>query len=163
MRLKEIRDMGWIPGGRQGNAGSVGNTIEDLLEIKENNLPLANAGEWEIKAQREGSASLTTLLHCEPSPTALKFVPQILLPKYGWMHKLAGTQYPAVEMSFRQTIMGSNRTDRGFAIVSDTKTKRVVVSFDSTTVDETPCRMACVGQEKSWTGRIKSPALLGIR
>jgi len=30
--------MGWILGGRQGNAGSVANTIEDLLEIKENNL-----------------------------------------------------------------------------------------------------------------------------
>jgi len=144
--------MDWILGGRQGNAGSVGNTIEDLLEIEENNLPLANAGEWEIKAQREGSASLTTLLHCEPSPTALKFVPQILLPKYGWVHKLAGTQYPAVEMSFRQTIMGSNRTDRGFAIVSDTKTKRVVVSFDSTTVDE---------RHAGWLASVKKRVGLG--
>src|SRR5579885_2824701 len=75
--------MGWVPSARPGNDAAVGNTIEELLEIEENNLPLPNAGEWEIKAQRLGSKSLTTLIHSEPSPTAIRFVPQILLPKYG--------------------------------------------------------------------------------
>ena len=36
-KLKEIRKRGWVEGTRKGNAGSVGNTLEDLLGIKENN------------------------------------------------------------------------------------------------------------------------------
>lgn len=32
-KLLEIRSMGWIENGRHGNAGGVGNTLEDLLGI----------------------------------------------------------------------------------------------------------------------------------
>ena len=46
-RLIEIRNMGWIKNARPGNAGGVGNTLEDLLGIEENNLPIPNAAEWE--------------------------------------------------------------------------------------------------------------------
>ena len=106
-RLKEISAMGWIPNARPGNAGGVGNTLEDLLGIEENNLPIANAAEWELKCQRSRISSLITLFHMEPSPRALKFVPRILLPNYGWPHEEAGTKYPADEMSFRQTIQGN--------------------------------------------------------
>ena len=84
--LKEIAAMGWVVNGRQGNHGGIGNTLEDLLGIEENNLPIPNAAEWELKTQRIGTSSLTTLFHTEPSPTALKFVPTILLPNYGWPH-----------------------------------------------------------------------------
>jgi len=127
--------MGWVPSARPGNDAAVGNTIEELLEIEENNLPLPNAGEWEIKAQRLGSKSLTTLIHSEPSPTAIRFVPQILLPKYGWPHQEAGTRYPEQEMSFRQTISGHSRTDRGFKVLVDRKERKIVVSFDARSVD----------------------------
>jgi hypothetical protein len=126
--------MGWIKSARPGNAGAVGNTLEDLLEIEENNLPLPNAGEWEIKTQRAETGSLTTLFHMEPSPRALRFVPQVLLPKYGWAHREAGGQYQATEMSFRQTITGNVRTDRGFTVLIDEKNQKVVVSFDSKAV-----------------------------
>ena len=44
-RLREIRDMGWVKNARQGNVGGVGNTLEDLLGIEENNLPIPNASE----------------------------------------------------------------------------------------------------------------------
>jgi hypothetical protein len=80
-KLKSIAAMGWIPNAREGNQGGIGNTLEDLLGIKENNLPIPNAAEWELKAQSLNTSSLTTLFHSEPSPRALKFVPQILLPK----------------------------------------------------------------------------------
>ena len=96
-KLKEIAAMGWIPNGRKGNAGGIGNTLEDLLGIKENNLPIPNAREWELKGQRSRSGSLITLKHIEPSPTAAKIVPSILLPKYGWKHKQAGKKYPRSE------------------------------------------------------------------
>ncbi|MGC8546014.1 MAG: MvaI/BcnI family restriction endonuclease, partial [Athalassotoga sp.] len=35
--------MGWISNNRPGNVGGIGNTLEDLLGIKENHLPLPNA------------------------------------------------------------------------------------------------------------------------
>ncbi len=132
--LNEIAEAGWVEGGRHGNHGSVGNTLEDLLGIEENNLPIPNAAEWELKTQRIGSSSLTTLFHTEPSPTALKFVPSVLLPLYGWAHKEAGNKYSDGEMSFRQTINGMARTDRGFIINVDYDEKKILVSFDASAV-----------------------------
>jgi len=133
--LRAIRDMGGVPNARPGNVGGIGNTLEDLLGIEENNLPIPNAAEWELKCQREGTSSLTTLFHMEPSPRALRFVPRILLPKYGWSHDEAGGRYQAGEMSFRQTISGLSRTDRGFGVIVDRVGRRVLVSFDAKAVD----------------------------
>ena len=134
-KLKEIAEMGWIPNARRGNAGGVGNTLEDLLGIEENNLPMPNAAEWELKTQRANTTSLTTLFHTEPSPWAVRFVPQVLLPKYGWPHEKAGRLYPKSEMSFRQTIHGQSRSDRGFKVVIDRKQKKVLISFNVKSVD----------------------------
>ena len=134
-KLKQISAMGWIPNARRGNAGGIGNTLEDLLGIKENNLPIPNAAEWELKAQRLNSTSLTTLFHIEPSPRAIRFVPQVLLPKYGWAHQEDGKKYPKGEMSFRQTIHGQSRSDRGFIVLIDRKDKKILVSFDAGSVD----------------------------
>jgi len=109
--LKEIAKKGWVKNARRGNAGGIGNTLEDLLGITENNLPIPNAAEWELKTQRMNTSSLTTLFHVEPSPRAIKFVPNVLLPKYGWKHKSAGKKYSSNEMSFRQTIHGLTCSD----------------------------------------------------
>ncbi len=133
--LCQIRDMGWIPNARSGNDGGIGNTLEDLLGIEENNLPIPNASEWELKCQRLNTTSLVTLFHMEPSPRALKFVPSMLLPKYGWPHQEAGRKYDITEMSFRQTISGVSRSDRGFMIVVDRSERKVLVSFDASAVD----------------------------
>lgn len=132
--LQNIRNMGWIENARHGNDGGVGNTLEDLLGIEENNLPIPNASEWELKCQRGNSSSLTTLFHSEPSPRAMKFVPSLLLPNYGWKHEKAGDKYPEAEMSFRQTINAQTRTDRGFGIVVNRQECKVAVSFLSSAV-----------------------------
>lgn len=134
-KLKEISAMGFIPNTRRGNAGGIGNTLEDLLGIKENNLPIPNAAEWELKAQRLNSTSLTTLFHIEPSPRAIRFVPQVLLPKYGWAHQEDGKKYPKGEMSYRQTIHGNSRSDRGFKVVIDRKERKILISFAAGSVD----------------------------
>lgn len=134
-RLKEISAMGWIPNARRGNAGGIGNTLEDMLGIEENNLPIPNAAEWELKTQRINTTSLITLFHTEPSPRAVRFVPQMLLPKYGWLHEEAGTRYPKNEMSFRQTIHGQSRSDRGFKVMIDRNKQKILVSFDAKSVD----------------------------
>ncbi len=130
-KLKDISKKCWIENRRYGNQGGIGNTLEDLLGIEENNLPIPNAAEWELKTQKNGTSSLTTLFHFEPSPRAMKFVPAIFLPKYGWRHKNAGTKYPDDEMSFRQTIHGQSFSDRGFTVIVDRKTEKVLISFNS--------------------------------
>lgn len=133
-KLTEIRDLGWIKNRRPNNAGGVGNTLEDLLGIPENNLAIANSGEWELKCHRRRSGSLTTLFHSEPSPRNLRLVPSVLLPKYGWRHEDAGTLYPDNEMSFRQTINGRSRTDRGFGIEVNRYEGKIAISFDCRSV-----------------------------
>jgi hypothetical protein len=132
--LRKIRDRGWIPNARPGNPGGIGNTLEDLLGIEENNLPILNAAEWELKCQRANTTSLVTLFHMEPSPRALKFVPRVFLPLYGWPHQEAGDKYGPDEMSFRQTINGIERSDRGFKVVVDRAERKILISFDANAV-----------------------------
>ncbi len=133
--LKRIREIGWVETKRIGNDGGVGNTLEDLLGIEENNLPLPNSGEWEIKGQRSDTTSLITLFHMEPSPRAFYFVPRILLPLCGWSHSEAGKRHKSNELSFRQTLTAGQRTSRGFTIFVNHYRERVEVSFDSAAVD----------------------------
>ncbi len=133
--LKELAALGWVENGRFGNHGGIGNTLEDYLGITENNLPIPNAAEWELKTRRANSSSLVTLFHCEPSPRALKFVPRVLLPNYGWRHQEADKRYGVDETSFRQTIHGMSYSDRGFIVKVDRVGRRVLVSFDASKVD----------------------------
>lgn len=134
-RLDEIKAMGWIENRRRGNAGGVGNTLEDLLEIAENNFQIPDFGEWELKSQRSYTTSLLTLFHVEPKPRNARIVPQILLPKYGWPHQEAGSTYPASERSFRQTINTNGYSDRGFKVNVDRAREIVYINFDFYKID----------------------------
>ncbi len=136
LELQHIVSLGWITNQRPSNAGSIGNLLEDLLEIPENNLPIPNAAEWELKAQRLNTSSLITLFHMEPSPTALRFVPAILLPLFGWPHKEAGKKYEAEEKSFRQTISNRSCSDRGFQVHINSAERKVEVSFDAASIHD---------------------------
>ena len=131
--FKRIKALGWIkvPATRKKNDGAVGNLLEDLLGIPENNLPIPNAAEWELKAQKTSTSSLVTLCHQEPSPRALCLVSNILLPNYGWPHSEAGKKYPTNEMSFRATLNATSFTDRGFKVNVNRKEERVEIIFDS--------------------------------
>jgi hypothetical protein len=137
--IKDIFNQGWHKSVKKTvntrNDGAVGNTLEVLLGIAENNLPIPNAQEWELKGQRLHTGSLVTLKHIEPSPTAARIVSSILLPFYGWKHKQAGKKYPITEMSFRSTAGARDFTNRGFRIVVDRTQKKLRFIFDSSKVD----------------------------
>ncbi len=135
-KLEEIKGMGWIRNQRPGNAGGVGNTLEDLLDVAENNLQLPDFGDWELKSQRADTGSLLTLFHTEPQPRSAKIVPQILLLKYGWPHQEAGTTYPSNERSFRQTINATACSDRGFRVNVDYDSRTVFVNFNYSRIDD---------------------------
>jgi len=160
--LRTIRSQSWIPNARPGNVGGVGNTLEDLLGIQENNLPIPNAAEWELKCRREDSSSLGTLFHMEPSPRALKFVPKIFLLKYGWPHEEAGKKHPQNEMSFRQTINALSRTDRGFGVVVNRDERKIKISFDSQVVDERHSTWLASVREEVGLGELNPQAYWGF-
>jgi len=132
--IHEIFKLGWHRSVKDTidfrNDGAVGNTLEALLGIEENNLPIPNAQEWELKGQRSHTSSLVTLKHIEPSPVALRIVPKMLLPYYGWRHKQAGTKYPDTERSFRSTTSATNYTNRGFRLIADRQQKKLRFIFD---------------------------------
>lgn len=133
--LKALKAKGWVPTTRPGNDGGVGNTLEDHLGIQENNLSVADAGVFEIKARRRSTTSLQTLFHKDPWPRRNPaMVTEVLLPKYGWPHKEAGAKYPEDEMSFRATLK-SQRYTRGFTVGVDWGNEQVRVKFDATKVD----------------------------
>jgi hypothetical protein len=150
-RLRKIKEKGWIPSGRsRSNVGAVGNTLEDLLGIEENNLPIANAGAWELKSQRHETGSLTTLFHFEPWPRQARIVPRVLLPKYGWPHP---TEHK--EMSFRVTMSGDRYTDRGFKVIVDRAKSEVRIQFDATRVDTIHTEWCKEVQRKAGLGKIQ--------
>lgn len=133
--LKKIKELGWVENTQQGNDGAVGNILEELLGIPTNNIPMPDATEWELKAQKTNTKSLITLSHKEPEPRTERIVPRILLPLYGWEHEEAGKRYPADEKSFRQTMNGRTFTDRGFKVSVNNSLRRIEVVFDSSQVD----------------------------
>ncbi len=60
--------MGFIKTHRRGDTG-IGKTLEDLLGIKENNIPLPDIGEVaELKSYRKNAKSMMTLFTLEPLP-----------------------------------------------------------------------------------------------
>lgn len=66
--LQRIKNLGFIPTHRSGDTG-IGKTLEDLLNIKENNIPLHDIqGVAELKAYRKNAKSMLTLFTLEPLP-----------------------------------------------------------------------------------------------
>ena len=130
-RLQSVQNMGWIRSRRPLNSGGIGNTIDDLLGFPENNLPIQDTAQWELKSHRVGSNSLLTLFHLEPGPPGARVVVSLLLPKYGWPDRAGRVD----ELSFRQTLSAVRPSDRGFGIRVDHSQNRVLVFFRAATVD----------------------------
>src|SRR3989339_178986 len=124
-KILAIIKKGWIHTDRSRNDGAVGNTLEDLLNIPENNLEIANTVDWELKAQRINTTSLTTLFHQDPEPRKPNTViSSYLLPNYGWPPKETGQKYSINEMSFRATL-SDTFSDRGFCVKNKVGLKKI--------------------------------------
>lgn len=67
-KLQNIKKMRYIKSHRSGDTG-IGKTLEDLLGIVENNIPLPDIGEIaELKSYRSNTKSMMTLFTLEPLP-----------------------------------------------------------------------------------------------
>ena len=68
-RLQKIKAKGFIKAlkpEKKKDDGSVGNTLENELEIEENNLPMPDLGMAELKAQRDNVTTLVNLVGKDP-------------------------------------------------------------------------------------------------
>ena len=59
-KLQAVSKREFVQSMRKGDTG-IGYTLESLLGIKENNVPLADLGDIELKAYRKDSGSMLTL------------------------------------------------------------------------------------------------------
>lgn len=76
----KIKEMGWILTHRSGPTG-IGKTLEDLLEIPENNLDQPDFGDYELKSCRINSQSMLTMFTRAPQPAKSN---TYLREKYGY-------------------------------------------------------------------------------
>lgn len=79
-KLKKIKEMGYIKTHRKGDTG-IGKTLEDLLEITENNIPGPNAEMIELKSARKNTSSMLTLFTKSPLPRGAN---SVLLQTFGY-------------------------------------------------------------------------------
>lgn len=79
-KLKEIKKMGYVKTHRLGNTG-IGKTLEDLLGIKENNIPGPNGEMVELKSARKNAKSMLTLFTKSPLPRKAN---SVLLQQHGY-------------------------------------------------------------------------------
>lgn len=79
----DICNMGWIETHRRGRTG-IGKTLEDLLEIEENNVDGPDFGIYELKSMRTngGDLQLLTLLTKSPEPDGIN---SYLRETYGYI------------------------------------------------------------------------------
>jgi hypothetical protein len=125
-RLLKIKKRGWITleRHRKDRDGGLGNTLEDLLGIPENNFPIADYGIFELKTHRSTSNSLISLFRFEPRPG--KVIPT-LVKNYGWSLE----KYGPKERSLRVDIDAAKFCERGFIAKILPELKRVELHFDS--------------------------------
>lgn len=79
-KFDEIKAQGWTPSKRKGPTG-IGQTLEQLLGLTENNIALPDLEEVELKAHRIGSSSMITLFTFNRK--AWKMKPLEAIRKYG--------------------------------------------------------------------------------
>ena len=79
-RYLAVKELGWVRSHRSNNTG-IGKTLEDLMEIVENNIEGPDLGDVEIKSQRKLTSSKLTLF--TKKPTGPDGANTVLRDKYG--------------------------------------------------------------------------------
>lgn len=110
-RLREISELQWVKSHRNGPTG-VGKTLEDLLDIHENNIAGPDHVMFELKSARKNSQSMLTLFTKSPLP---KRANALLLEKYGYP-SAKGNGRKELHTTIRATGMNTLKDADGFAV-----------------------------------------------
>lgn len=115
--LRELSQMGWIKSNRKHNTG-IGKTLEDCLEIKENNVALPDFGVMELKSQRLGTTSMMTLFTKSPEGITNAEIRR----RFGY----PDPEFPNIKI-LHQTISGGKRNAMGFQATVDEKQGKLLI------------------------------------
>lgn len=115
--------MGYIKTHRAGNTG-IGKTLEDLLEIKENNIPGPNAAMIELKSARKNVTSMLTLFTKSPLPPKAN---SILLSNYGYL-SARGNRKKELHTTVNAKEFNKLRGETGFKIAIKNKRVNIINS-----------------------------------
>lgn len=166
------RDWIELPSNRAFRDGGPGNFIEDVLDIQENNLEIADLGTHELKTHREDSSSLNTLKNIEPGPGSRDGLITPLVQQFGFPHKEPQCHlrrngkhcthrrfepndrcYPLDELSLNGVDMCGKDSDntpnpRGFYIKVNKEDRKVEMHFD-------PSRVKNDSVEPDWLDNVR--------
>jgi len=104
-QLEKIKAMGFVKTHRAHDTG-IGKTLEDFLDIKENNLCLPDVGDVELKAKRIDSGSMLTVATKSPEP---KGINKVLFEKYKYLDKEG-------KYNLHSTVCGSRKNPQSFKV-----------------------------------------------
>ncbi len=119
-KLKEIKREGFVETHRIGDTG-IGKTLEDLLDITENNIPLPDFGKMELKSQRINTQSMMTLFTKSPDGVTNKEIRK----NFGYKDR----EFPKIKC-LRQTIVGDKRNAKGFHCKFSRKAGKMFIKKD---------------------------------
>lgn len=115
--LAALSQKGWIKSNRSHNTG-IGKTLEDYLEIKENNIALPDFGVMELKSHRMNTQSMMTLFTKSPEGITNAEIRR----RFGYPDR----EFPAIRI-LHQTIENGRKNARGFHCAIDEKQGRLLI------------------------------------
>lgn len=119
-KLREIKKMGFVKTHRLGQTG-IGKTLEDLLGIKENNIPGPNGKMIELKSARKDAKSMLTLFTKSPLP---KKANSVLLQKFGYESR-RGNKRKELHTTLSATSYNKLKGKQGLKL--DIKEDRIII------------------------------------
>lgn len=122
--LKTLKELGWVKSNRKHNTG-IGKTLEDYLNIRENNIALPDFGVMELKSQRAGTASMMTLFTKKPEGITNAEI----LKRFGY----PDPEFPQ-HLILHQTITNGKKNLRGFHLRIDLKKDKLLILKNRTTL-----------------------------
>lgn len=117
-QLKVIKAMGFIKSHRAHNTG-IGKTLEDYLNITENNISLPDFGVMELKSQRINTSSMLTLFTKSPEGVTNAEIRE----RFGY----PDSNYPKIKI-LHQTIYNGKDNALGFHFTIDENNDMLLIA-----------------------------------
>jgi len=115
--LKEISEKGWIESNRHHDTG-IGKTLEDILNITENNIALPDFGVMELKSQRVNTSSMMTLFTKSPEGITNTEIRK----RFGY----PDSEFPNIKI-LHQTIDDGRKNAKGFHCKIDENKNKLLI------------------------------------
>jgi hypothetical protein len=104
-KIAQIKETGYVQSHRKGDTG-IGKTLEDLLDITENNIAGPDFATYELKAGRKESVSMLTLFTKAPLPASAN---KRLLEVFGYAQRKTPKDYKQLSLTGKE--IGKSKID----------------------------------------------------